>query len=65
MTDRQREDAINALADAIPAANAGNARAVISHLQAVLHTLGLDDLNVDENAFSAMRRGQAQRDANR
>lgn len=65
MTDQQRRDAINALADAIPAANAGNCWAVISHVQAVLAALGLDDLNVEENAYAAMRRAEAQRDANR
>jgi hypothetical protein len=62
MTDRQRRNAINALAEAIPQALNGNATLVISHLQAVMHCLGLDDLNVGENAFSAMRRGQAPKD---
>ena len=56
MTDQQRRDTINALADAIPHANAGNAWKVISCLQAVLATLGLDDLNAEENAHAAARR---------
>ena len=58
MTDRQRRDAINSLADAIPYANAGNAWKVIGCLQAVLATLGLDDLNAEENSHAAARRAR-------
>lgn len=59
MTDRQRREAVTALAEAIPYALKGNAWMVVSHLQAVMNSLGLDELDSSENAFDAMRRGEA------
>ena len=59
MTDRQREAIATALAETIPHALRGNRWMVISHLQAVMTTLGLDELEASENAFAAARRGVA------
>jgi len=59
MTDRQRREAVTALADAIPHALKGNAWMVVSHLQAVMNSLGLDELDSSENAFAAARRAEA------
>lgn len=59
MTERQRRDAATRLAEAIPYAIQGNGTLLISHLQAVMSTLGLDDLTADENAYAAARRGEA------
>lgn len=61
MNDR-RQAIATALAEAIPHALKGNDMQVISHLQAALSALGLDDLDADESAFGAMRRAEAQRD---
>ena len=59
MTEQQRREVIQALAEAIPHAIEGNTWLVISHLQAVMTTLGLDELEASENAFAAARRGEA------
>ena len=61
MSDR-RQAVATALAEAIPYALKGNDMQVISHLQAALSALGLDDLGADESAFGAMRRAEARRD---
>jgi len=64
MTERQRLLAVQRLAEAIPYALQGNTRMVISHLQAVMTTLGLDELDAYENAYAAMRRGEANLNTN-
>ena len=59
MTDREREATATWLAEAIPYALQGNTRMVISHLQSVMASLGLDELDAYENAYAAARRGEA------
>ncbi len=59
MTEQQRDATATALAEAIPYALRGNEWMVISHLQAVMAVMGLDELDASENAFAAARRGEA------
>lgn len=59
MSQTERQAIVKALAEAIPYALRGNRWMVVSHLQAVMAELGLDQLDVDENSWAAARRAEA------